>query len=36
MKAGFEPFGGEPKVELIETVKRGGKSCRFRITLGKA
>ncbi len=36
MKAGFEPFGGEPKVELIETVKRGGQSCRFRITLAKA
>lgn len=36
MKASFEPFGGDPKVEIIETIKRGGKSCRFRITLARA
>ncbi len=36
MQAMFEPFGGTPKVDLLESVKRGGKSCRFRVTLGKA
>lgn len=36
MKASFEPFGGNPKVQVLETIKGGGKSCRFRITLAKA
>jgi hypothetical protein len=35
MKAMFSPFGA-PRVDIVETVKRGGKSCRFRVTLGKA
>jgi hypothetical protein len=35
MKTMFSPFG-KPRVEIVDTVKRGGKSCRFRVTLGKA
>jgi hypothetical protein len=35
MKAMFSPFG-QPGVQIVETVKRGGTSCRFRVTLGKA
>jgi hypothetical protein len=30
----FEVFTGHPvKVELLESLKRGGKGCKFKITL---